>query len=44
MVRTDPGTLSDNYCRMNRQDWQSATAVDTDLARAFIDGIEESQR
>jgi putative redox protein len=23
MVRTDPGTLSENYCRMNRQDWQS---------------------
>ena len=27
MVRTDPGTLSENYCRMNRQDWQSATAA-----------------
>jgi len=27
MVRTGPGTLSENYCRMNRQDWQSATAA-----------------
>ena len=24
MVRTDPGTLSENHCRMDRQDRQSA--------------------
>ena len=44
MVRTDPGTLSEKLLSHESTGLAIGNRRVPDLARAFIDGIEESQR